>query len=440
MANLEELNQYDAGVYQIETTDPVLGGPSGIANQQAKQLANRTKYLKDRVDKLEGGQTIPAGVATESYVQRQLNMLDAKQSVRIATTANISLSGSQTIDGVNVVAGDRVLVKNQTDARANGIYIASGSTWSRAGDADESPEVTSGLEVYVEEGTLQGKSRWQLTTLAPIVLGTSTLVFSDITSGFAPLKSPAFTDTPTAPKAPQFATGSQIMNADAVKERGVAFSKLRSIDMTASNVSLAVTDAGAAVMMTGSGGGALTLPAASSCAAGTTIWVHGSNSLTSTNQLKTAATDTFSGGYSALPNGTIFNTLTLRAGDTVCVTSDGNNVWHVTSETSAALINYVIAKFFTDNMINQDNGCVTLPGGLLLQWGTIKTTATDVTVTLPRAWTVGPKVVVQSIYNDTTTSTDQVRRLTPANNLTSLRFRIVNPDGGTAVCWYAIGI
>jgi microcystin-dependent protein len=61
MANLTETSTWEAGIYQIETTDPVLGGSSGIANQQGKQLANRTKYLKDQVDAIIAGTALGAG-------------------------------------------------------------------------------------------------------------------------------------------------------------------------------------------------------------------------------------------------------------------------------------------------------------------------------------------------------------------------------------------
>jgi hypothetical protein len=63
MANIPELIQYDAGIYQLETTDPVQGGVNGIANAQAKGLANRTAYLKQHIDNLEAGNTIPPGIA-----------------------------------------------------------------------------------------------------------------------------------------------------------------------------------------------------------------------------------------------------------------------------------------------------------------------------------------------------------------------------------------
>ena len=63
MANLPESATYDAGVYQLETTDPVQGGASGVSNNQGKNLANRTTYLKQRVDNLESGATVPPGIA-----------------------------------------------------------------------------------------------------------------------------------------------------------------------------------------------------------------------------------------------------------------------------------------------------------------------------------------------------------------------------------------
>lgn len=65
-----------------------------------------------------------------------------KEPVRVATTGNITLSGTQTIDGVSVVAGDRVLVKNQTNASANGIYVVASGAWTRATDADTAAEIT----------------------------------------------------------------------------------------------------------------------------------------------------------------------------------------------------------------------------------------------------------------------------------------------------------
>lgn len=117
-------------------------------------------------------------VATKEYVDATKQGLDVKDSVRVATTANITLSGLQTIDGVTVVAGDRVLVKNQTTASQNGIYVAAAGAWSRATDADASADVTAGMYAFVSEGTTQADSGWVLTTNDAITLGTTALNFT----------------------------------------------------------------------------------------------------------------------------------------------------------------------------------------------------------------------------------------------------------------------
>lgn len=116
--------------------------------------------------------------ATKNYVDGVASGLDIKASVRVATTANITLSGTQTIDGIAVVAGDRVLVKNQTTASANGIYVVAAGTWARSTDADTNAEVTAGMFTFVEQGTTNADSGWVLTTDNPITLGTTALTFA----------------------------------------------------------------------------------------------------------------------------------------------------------------------------------------------------------------------------------------------------------------------
>lgn len=179
MANVPETPSFDAGIYQIETTDPVLGGPNGIANAQAKGLANRTAFLKQQIDQLNSGQLTPSWIASQTYVQGELQKLDAKQSVRAATVANITLSGAQTIDGVTLTVGDRVLVKDQVDAKTNGIYLVAASAWTRPADADSGTKLTSGARVAVEEGSINAGRVWYLATFGAISVGSTALQFSD---------------------------------------------------------------------------------------------------------------------------------------------------------------------------------------------------------------------------------------------------------------------
>ncbi|MEK2608496.1 phage tail protein [Pseudomonas shirazensis] len=117
-------------------------------------------------------------LATREWVEGKLAEQDTKPSVLVATTANIALSGLQSVDGVALTAGARVLVKNQNAGKDNGIYVVvAGGAWTRSADADVSAEVTPGLMVSVEKGTTNGDSVWQLVTDAPITLGVTPLVF-----------------------------------------------------------------------------------------------------------------------------------------------------------------------------------------------------------------------------------------------------------------------
>lgn len=104
-----------------------------------------------------------------------------KDPVRAATTANITLSAAQTIDGVSVVAGNRVLVKDQSTGANNGIYVVAAGAWSRATDMDATGEVLPGTLVYVTEGTANGDKQFALTSDAAITVGTTAQTWGQIT-------------------------------------------------------------------------------------------------------------------------------------------------------------------------------------------------------------------------------------------------------------------
>jgi len=119
--------------------------------------------------------------ATKAYVDAVKVGLDFKDSVRVASTANLTISGpGAAIDGVTLSSGNRVLVKNQSTGSQNGIYVfnGAGSAMTRATDADSNVEVTSGLFVFVEEGTLNSDNGFVLTTDGSITVGSTALVFT----------------------------------------------------------------------------------------------------------------------------------------------------------------------------------------------------------------------------------------------------------------------
>lgn len=112
---------------------------------------------------------------TKQYVDDAVAGLSWKDACRVATTANLAaLSGLLTVDGVTVAANDRVLVKDQTTASANGIYLAASGAWTRATDADTEAKLL-GAAVFISEGTTNADSAWVMTANAPITIGSTSL-------------------------------------------------------------------------------------------------------------------------------------------------------------------------------------------------------------------------------------------------------------------------
>ena len=116
--------------------------------------------------------------ATVAQVDQARQAVSVKDPVRVATTTNITLSGTQTIDGIALSILDRVLVKDQSTPANNGPYNVQSGAWTRTTDADISAEMKAGTLMWVNEGTVNGDKQFILTTNDPIVLGTTALVFT----------------------------------------------------------------------------------------------------------------------------------------------------------------------------------------------------------------------------------------------------------------------
>jgi len=119
----------------------------------------------------------PTDIANKLYVDATAAGLSWKQPVLCATTANITLSGLQTIDTVTVTAGARVLVKNQSNQALNGIYIASSGAWTYAPDASTYNQYISAI-VFVESGSQNGTA-WYCYVQPGGTLGTTPITWSN---------------------------------------------------------------------------------------------------------------------------------------------------------------------------------------------------------------------------------------------------------------------
>lgn len=135
--------------------------------------------------------------ATKNYVDTVAQGLDTKASCVVATTVNITLSGTQTIDGIAVIAGDRVLVKNQTATSANGIYVVAAGAWSRSTDADTWAELVAAY-VFIEKGTAQADTGWVCTVDAGGTLGTTPVTWTQFSGAGSYTASTGLTLTGTA--------------------------------------------------------------------------------------------------------------------------------------------------------------------------------------------------------------------------------------------------
>lgn len=158
-----------------------------VRTSRLDQMAAPTADLSINSHKLTNvtDPTNPQDAATKNYVDSVATGLDAKASVRAATTANLNLNlPGAAIDGVTMASGNRFLVKDQTTGADNGIYIWNGAstTASRATDADSSAEVTGGMFTFVEEGTVNADTGWVLSTNNAITLGTTSLAFTQFSA------------------------------------------------------------------------------------------------------------------------------------------------------------------------------------------------------------------------------------------------------------------
>ena len=157
--------------------------------------------------------------ATKAYVDGVAQGLDIKASCVVATTANITLSGTQTIDGVVLAAGNRVVVKDQTTPAENGIYVVAAGAWARSSDADTWDELVSAF-TFLEQGTTLADTSWVCTVNASGILGTTAVTWTQFGAASAytagtglTLAGNQFSITNTAVTANSYGSATQTLTA-----------------------------------------------------------------------------------------------------------------------------------------------------------------------------------------------------------------------------------
>lgn len=180
--------------YGVTDYEDHRGGPLGILGGSGSGgggggTAGTLDFDTDGTLAANSDAKIATQKATRTYVDAKLAGLSWKQAVRVATTGNGTLAGAyengDTVDGVTLATGDRILIKNQSSASENGIYTVSASgAPTRATDADSGAELVN-ASVYVSEGTANADTQWTCTTNAPITVGSTSLAFAQLASGTA---------------------------------------------------------------------------------------------------------------------------------------------------------------------------------------------------------------------------------------------------------------
>lgn len=188
--DLATVTDSGAGTFKKISTD-VYGRVTGTQAVVASDITALvdSAYVNVGGDTMSGSLTFSSGTVTglpaptgdtdaanKAYVDALTAGLSWKQSVSAASTGNVTLSGEQTVDGVALVAGDRVLVKDQTSPAENGIYVVAAGSWTRALDMN-APAEFDGSAVFVKEGTVNASSGWTETATVSTV-GTSAVAFS----------------------------------------------------------------------------------------------------------------------------------------------------------------------------------------------------------------------------------------------------------------------
>ena len=172
-----------------QTASTVSDFDTQVQTNRLDEMASPTATVSANNQRIAsvGTPTADTDAATKAYVDATKQGLNVKDPVRVASTANVAIASAlengDAIDGVTLATGDRVLLKNQTTATENGVYVvvASGAA-SRAIDMDASSEAIGGAFVWVNEGTVNGDHQYVITTNDPITLGSTAIVWTHFAS------------------------------------------------------------------------------------------------------------------------------------------------------------------------------------------------------------------------------------------------------------------
>ena len=359
--------------------------------------------------------------ATKQYVDQSAQGLQPKVQCRVATTgSNITLSGTQTIDGVAVVAGDRVLVKDQTSQPTNGIYVVASGAWSRSTDTNTGALLV-GAYCYIGFGSTLAGSTWYQQAPNPITLGTTNITWGlfSTTVGLSGSNPISYVSGVIS----LIANG--ITNAYLAVGAAVANLGFTPVNKAGDNLTGALNEA----MGTNIASAATTNIAA---ATGNFVQVTGTNTITAlgTAQAGTKRTVEFTGALTLTYNATSLilpglANITTAAGDTAEFVSLGSGNWLCYNYQQINGQNiYIIAESLGTN------GWRKWSDGFIEQWGQYtspdRVQNTNHSVSFPIAFPTGCLNIMVSDFADLTEGSNWRVTSAPGTSSFNVAFSIYN--------------
>ena len=325
-------------------------------------------------------------VVNKTYLDYFAAGLSWKQPVLCATTTNITLSGLQACDGVTPAAGDRVLVKSQTTASQNGIYLASATAWSRAPDADTWNELISAI-TFIETGSTLTGTAWYCTAQPGGTLGTTAVNWSNFSVAASysagtglTLAANVFSITNTGVSAGAYGSASKTLTAT-VNAQGqltvLAASDIAIANTQVSGLGTMSTQAASSVAITGGTINGTTIGGTTAAAVNATTFTGAGTGLTgtatslsiggnaATATSATTATNIAGGAAGSVPYQTASGTTTLLAAGTdgyVLRLASGLPTWGIDYTGTVSSV----AQSFTGGLISVSGSPITTSGTLAL--------------------------------------------------------------------------
>lgn len=437
MANLPESATYDAGVYQLELTDPVQGGSTGVSNAPLKNLANRTAWLKSQIDGINNGTiglALYARLASPTFTGSPAAPTAAlgDNTTKLATTAFVqktlggvlskSIAGGVNVTLTAVEAGNGILVFTGALTASISVIVPTAPTrpWvvfnNTTGAFTLTVKTASGTGVAVPQGrreivycdgtnvapafsdfvdvALEGvpTAPTAATETSTTQVATTAFVNAEIANlGAAPLASPTFTGDPKATTPAQFNDSTSLATTAFVRRHGLAMAG--QINLSTSTVLTAASHVGWLVFSNASSAITLTLPLASTVAAGGCIAFQ--NAGTAALTISRQSSNLIYVGSVGL------TTITVQPGEFALLETDGFN-WSA----SGTGVLYLAGSY---SRSLSGSGYQRFPGGLIVQWGRIALEANESTVgtiTFPIAFPSQCLQVITTVESNSTSNND----------------------------------